>query len=176
MAVRARSGAPVYDHAARRQPLLTIPIPGLGELRLVHLVCDFNGTLAHAGRLLPGIREVLAELARELTIHVVTADTHGGAAEQLGGLPVSLEIIPPGGQAAAKRAFVERLGAEAVVALGNGANDREMLAVAALGIAVVEGEGAAAATLASADVVVTSARNALELLRHPGRLVATLRD
>ncbi len=156
--------------------MLTIPIPGFGELRLVHLVCDFNGTLARDGQLLEGIREVLAELARELRIHVVTADTHGGAAEQLGGSPVSLEIIPPGDQARAKRAFVERLGAEAVVALGNGANDREMLAAAALGIAVVEGEGAAAATLAGADVVVTSARNALELLRHPGRLVATLRD
>ncbi len=88
--------------------MLTIPIPGSGELRLVHLVCDFNGTLAQDGQLLEGIREVLA--------------------------------------------------------------------AAALGIAVVEGEGAAAATLASADVVVTSARGALELLRHPGRLVATLRD
>ncbi len=156
--------------------MLTIDIPGFGELRLEHLVCDFNGTLAHDGRLLPAVREVLTELARELRIHVVTADTHGGAAEQLGGLPVSLEVIPPGGQARAKRAFVERLGAEAVVALGNGANDREMLADAALGIAIVQGEGAAAATLASADVVVTSAQDALELLRHPRRLVATLRD
>lgn len=156
--------------------MLTIPIPGFGELRLVHLVCDLNGTLAHDGRLLDGIREVLAELARDLRIHVVTADTHGGAAEQLGDLPVSLEILPPGGQARAKRALVERLGAETVAALGNGANDREMLAAAALGIAVIQGEGAAAATLAAADVVVTSARDALELLRYPRRLVATLRD
>jgi soluble P-type ATPase len=156
--------------------MLTIDIPGFGELRLAHLVCDFNGTLAHDGQLLPGVREALAELARELRVHVITADTHGGAAEQLAGLPVSLEVIPPGGQARAKRAFVERLGAQGVVALGNGANDRELLAASALGIAVVQGEGAAAATLASADVVVTSARDALELLRHPRRLVATLRD
>ncbi len=156
--------------------MLTIDIPGFGELRLAHLVCDFNGTLAHDGRLLPGVRDLLAELAGELRIHVVTADTHGGAAAQLAGLPVSLEVIPPGSQARAKRAFAERLGAEGVVALGNGANDRELLAAAALGIAVVQGEGAAAATLASADVVVTTVRDALELLRHPTRLVATLRD
>ncbi|ABS25256.1 HAD family hydrolase [Anaeromyxobacter sp. Fw109-5] len=156
--------------------MLTIPIPGFGELRLVHLVSDFNGTLARDGRLVPGMREVLADLARDLRIHVVTADTHGGAAEELDGLPVSVEIIPPGGQGRAKRAFVDRLGAETVVALGNGLNDREMLAAAALGIAVVQGEGAAAATLASADVVVTAASDALDLLRHPRRLVATLRD
>lgn len=156
--------------------MLTIAIPGFGELRLVHLVSDFNGTLARDGRLLPGIREAIADLSRELRILVVTADTHGGAADELDGLPVSLEIIPPVEQARAKRAFVERLGAGTVVALGNGLNDREMLAAAALGIAVVEGEGAAAATLASADVVAYGARDALELLQRPKRLVATLRD
>jgi soluble P-type ATPase len=156
--------------------MLTFSIPGFGALRLVHLVCDLNGTLAQDGRLLPGIREAIADLARDLHIHIVTADTHGGAADELDGLPASLEIIPPADQARAKRTFVERLGPETVVALGNGMNDREMLAAAALGIAVVQGEGAAAATLASADVVVFAASDALGLLRNPGRLVATLRD
>jgi soluble P-type ATPase len=54
--------------------------------------------------------------------------------------------------------------------------DREMLAAAALGIAVVQAEGTAPETLAIADVVVPTAIHALELLRRPQRLVATLRD
>jgi soluble P-type ATPase len=156
--------------------MLSISIPGFADLRLGDLVCDFNGTLAQDGRLPPGVREGLVALAADLRIHIITADTHGGAARELQGLPVSLHVIEPVEQAAAKRAFVEGLGVGGVVALGNGRNDRDMLAAAAIGIAVVQGEGAAAAALASADVVVPSAIDALELLRHPRRLVATLRD
>jgi soluble P-type ATPase len=156
--------------------MLSISIPGFSNLRLVDLVCDFNGTLAQDGRLLPGVGQLLGALAADLRVHVVTADTHGGAARELQGLPVSVDVIAPVNQAAAKRAFVERLGASGVVALGNGRNDREMLAVAAVGIVVMQGEGAAPETLASADVVVSSAVDALELLRHPQRLVATLRE
>ena len=60
--------------------MLSIAIPGFGELRLADLVCDYNGTLAHDGRLLPGVAAALAALAADLRVHVVTADTHGGAA------------------------------------------------------------------------------------------------
>lgn len=156
--------------------MLSLSIPGFAELRLVDLVADFNGTLAFDGRLLPGIREALGEVAANLRIHVLTADTNCTAAEELRGLPVSVEVIAVAGQAAEKRAFVERLGATGVVALGNGRNDREMVAAAALGIAVVQAEGAAPDTLARADVVVPTAMNALELLLNPQRLVATLRE
>ena len=156
--------------------MLTVSIPGFAVLRLVDLVSDFNGTLAVDGRLLPGVREALVALAADLRIHVVTADTHATAAEELRGLPLSVEVIAAHGQAAAKRAFVERLGASGVVALGNGRNDREMVAAAALGIAVMQVEGAASETLAGADVVVPTGVDALELLRNPRRLVATLRD
>lgn len=155
--------------------MLSISIPGFADLRLAELVCDFNGTLARDGRLLPGVPEALGTLAADLRIHVVTADTHGTAVKELRGLPVSVEVIAATNQASAKRAFVEQLGAPAVVALGNGRNDREMLAAAAVGIAVVQVEGAAPETVASADVVVPTAIDALELLRNPQRLVATLR-
>ena len=156
--------------------MLSIAIPGFAELRLAELVSDFNGTLAQDGRLLPGVREALGALAADLRIHVVTSDTHGTAAHELRGLPVSLAVVPTANQASAKRAFVERLGASGVVALGNGRNDREMVAAAALGIAVVQAEGASPDALAAADVVVPTALQALELLRNPARLVATLRD
>jgi soluble P-type ATPase len=85
-------------------------------------------------------------------------------------------VIPGGGQAEIKRRFVEALGAEGVVAIGNGRNDRLMLAAARLGIAVVQPEGAATETMAAADLVIPTIADALELLAHPLRLVASLRD
>lgn len=156
--------------------MLVLDIPGFGALRLADLVCDFNGTLARDGRLVPGVAEALGGLAAGLRIHVVTADTHGGAAAALAGLPVALHVLPPGDQALAKRALVQRLGREGVVAIGNGRNDREMLAAAALGVAVLGPEGAAAPALLAADVVVKGPLDALGLLATPLRLVATLRD
>jgi len=156
--------------------MISIAIPGFGDLRLEHLVCDFNGTLAKDGRLLPGVRELLDALAADLRVHVLTADTHGHAADEMSGAPVTSRVIDASGQAAAKRAYVEALGPPGVVAVGNGRNDREMMRVARVGIAVLQAEGAAREVLDAADVVVPSTLDALELLRHPLRLVATLRD
>ena len=59
--------------------------------------------------------------------------------------------------------------------MGNGRNDQLMLEEAALGIAVILEEGAAAVTLSAADVVCTNIVSALELLDNPLRLIATLR-
>jgi soluble P-type ATPase len=155
--------------------MLEIPIPGRTVLRLTNLVMDYNGTLAVDGRLLPGVGERLEALASKLDLHVITADTFGQAAIETASLPVALQIIGAGDQAMAKKALVESLGANAVVALGNGANDRLMLETAALGICVLLGEGAATPTLMASDVVVKSPVDALDLLLHPGRLAATLR-
>jgi soluble P-type ATPase len=62
-----------------------------------------------------------------------------------------------------------------VAAIGNGRNDQLMLAAAALGIAVVQEEGAAIESLSAADVVLPDIRSALDLLLFPKRLIATLR-
>ena len=156
--------------------MITIDIPGFGALALEHLVLDFNGTLAVDGELLPGVAERLAALGSRLSIHVLTADTHGTAARALARLPCTLAVVPPSGQAQAKRRFVESLGTERVAAIGNGRNDRLMVEAARVGIAVLQREGAAAGTLAAADVVVPAIEDALDLLVHPLRLVATLRD
>ena len=156
--------------------MIAVTIPGFGALELRHLVLDYNGTLAVDGKLLPGARDALAALADDLDIHVITADTFGLAGVELAGLPVNLTIIPEAGQAEAKLRHVERLGVEAVIAIGNGRNDRMMLAAAAVGLALVQEEGAAGETVAAADVVATSIVDALDLLRHPKRLVATLRS
>lgn len=156
--------------------MLPLTIPDFGELELHHLVIDYNGTLALDGKLLPGAREVLIAAAKDLEIHVLTADTFGLAAAQLAGLPVTLTVLREEDQASAKLTYVQTLGAEKVIAIGNGRNDRKMLAAAALSIAVIQKEGIARETLASAHIVTNSIWDALELLRHPNRLLATLRS
>jgi P-type E1-E2 ATPase len=156
--------------------MLETTIPDFGALRLEHLVLDMNGTLAQRGELLPGVREGLVALAAHVEIHVLTADTFGSARQVLAELPCTVEVLAAADQAEAKRAVVERLGAARTVAIGNGRNDRSMLAAARLGIAVILGEGAATAALQAADIVCTRIDDALALLREPRMLVATLRS
>jgi len=157
-------------------PMLAIAIPGFRQLELEHLVLDYNGTLAIDGSLIPGVREALGALADKVEIHVVTADTFGCAQRELSGVPAKLSIIPFESQAEAKLAYVQKLGAEHVCAIGNGRNDRKMLAAAAVGVALLQREGVAGEALACAAVVATDVLDALDLLRLPARLIATLRS
>ena len=155
---------------------MQLDVPGFGTLDLEHLVMDFNGTIARDGILLSNMATTLKELAAQLTLHVVTADTGGTVAEALEGLPCRLQIIKKGGEAEQKEQYVRALGQERVVCLGNGANDRLMLKAAALGIVVLEGEGAAISALQHADIVTRSIYDAMGLLMIPRRIVATLRS
>lgn len=154
---------------------MRVNIPGTGELTLAHLVLDYNGTLAVDGSLLPAVPERIEALSTKLTVHVVTADTFGSVRNAVEKLPLKLTVLPPGAQDRTKADMVAALGAAHCCAVGNGRNDRLMLQVAALGIAVVQGEGAAAATLAAADVITNDIATALDLLLFPTRLQATLR-
>ena len=153
-----------------------INIPGFGNLSLEHIVFDYNGTLAVDGMPVPGVRKRLTTLSEFVNIHVVTADTFGKVQKEMDGVPCKVTILPLENQDTGKREFVEALGAQATVSVGNGRNDRLMLEVAALGIAVILEEGASAMTLASADVVCKDIHAALDLFENPKRLIATLRS
>lgn len=156
--------------------MIELDIPGLDAYRIRHLVLDYNGTLALNGNILPGVVEVLGMLAPVVQVHVVTADTFGTAGQQLAGLPVKLTVLPEDDQAEAKLEYVRGLGTESVIAIGNGRNDRKMLEAAAIGIITIQKEGASLRALGRADIVTTNVLDALELLRYPKRLVATLRS
>ncbi|MFH1755277.1 MAG: ATPase P [Candidatus Latescibacterota bacterium] len=155
--------------------MIEINIPGRGLLRLQYLVLDYNGTLACGGELLHGVMERLEQLAQKLNIYVLTADTFGTAGAKLENAPCELIVLPEGQQDVRKHQYVQKLGDEVTVCIGNGLNDRLMIGHAALGIAVVLEEGAAADTLRAADVVCTDITSALDLLLFPQRLIATLR-
>jgi soluble P-type ATPase len=155
--------------------MIRIDIPGDAPLELENVVCDYNGTLARDGRLLPGVHDRLVALAHQLTVHVVTADTFGTARAGLSDLEGRLTVLAAGNQAAAKATYVNECGAARTVAIGNGQNDREMLKVARLSIVVLGDEGTAAVALGAATVIARDIRIALDLLLNPQRLVATLR-
>jgi len=155
--------------------MIEVTIPGYGELKLKYLVLDYNGTLAVDGELLPGVNTALTDMATELDIHVVTADTFGKVRSAMAGIPCKVTVLPIENQDTGKLEYVKGLGAEHTVCMGNGRNDKLMLKEAALGVAVILGEGASAETLMSADVVCSDIVSALELLTNPLRLTATLR-
>ena len=155
--------------------MIEINIPGRGTLRLEHLVTDVNGTLALDGQIIAGVAKQISALSDRLTIHMLTADTHGrqGLIDQQ--LSLTAVRIQPGNEAEQKAEYVRSLGADSVVALGQGANDANMLKEAALGICVISQEGLATETLLSADLVLPSINAALELLDRPLRIIASLR-
>jgi P-type E1-E2 ATPase len=156
--------------------MLEFNIPGFGRLQLNHLVCDVNGTLALDGVLIDGLIESLSRLSQHLELHLVTADTLGRQViidQQLGLHAIRLK---PGDERAQKAAYVHQLGAEQVVAIGQGANDTEMLKVAALGICILSREGTATSTLLASDLVVPDIITAFDLLENTHRIMATLRQ
>jgi P-type E1-E2 ATPase len=155
--------------------MIEVQIPGFKTYRFQHLVLDVNGTIAQDGQLIEGVTELLEELRSRLQIHLITADTHGSQEKIYELLNLKAVRIPNQNQAEAKLHYIERLGADAVVAVGNGANDAWMLERAALGIVVVGPECCASAALQKSDVVAPQIRAALEILLYPKRLIATLR-
>jgi P-type E1-E2 ATPase len=157
------------------ESMIKFSIPGLGEYRLEHLVMDVNGTLAVDGQLIEGVAVKIASLRQQLIIHLLTADTHGKQAlidQQLG---LTALRIKSGGEARQKAEYVRRLGSETVAAIGQGANDVEMLAAAQLGICVMSPEGVATGALLASDLVAPTILAALELFETPARIVATMR-
>ncbi|MCX5899835.1 MAG: ATPase P [Proteobacteria bacterium] len=156
--------------------MVTIDISGRKKMRIKHLVLDYNGTIALDGKLLPGVRELIAALALRFEIHVLTADMHLSCGKELAGLPVKISVIAGSPEDAAKLAYVRTLGAGSCICIGNGMNDLLMLTACALGIVVVGHESAAARACLAADIIAQGIIEALQLLEHPQRILATLRN
>jgi P-type E1-E2 ATPase len=155
--------------------MIELNIPGMGVTQLEHLVSDVNGTLALDGKLVDGVGRLLLSLADRLQIHLLTADTHGQQDvidQQLG---LTAVRIPAGDEMDSKAVYVQKLGPEKTVAIGQGINDAGMLQEAKIGIGILSKEGLAKETLIAADLLVPDIQSALELLEKPLRLVASLR-
>jgi len=155
--------------------MIELNIPGRGTIKIEHLVCDVNGTLAVDGQLLEGLVRILTSLRDRVTLHLLTADTHGRQQTIDQQLNIQAVRVKQGDEAHQKATYVEKLGPERVVAIGQGANDAAMLKAAAIGISILSSEGAARETLLAADLIMPDIFAALELFEKPLRMVATLR-
>jgi soluble P-type ATPase len=156
--------------------MFELTIPGYKKLLLSYIVLDYNGTVSCDGRLITGVKDLLEELSQSFAIHILTADTYGNVQKELSGVPCEVVVIGKGDEARAKTDYLRQLEAQKTVCVGNGRNDALMLKEAALGIAVIQEEGCAVETLLAADIVTRNILDALDLLRHPLRLTATLRS
>jgi len=155
--------------------MLDVDIPGFGQVQLKYFVSDFTGTLSVGGKLLPGVKERLDKLADIMEIQILTADTFGVVKKELEGVRCSIKILEGEKHDVQKREYVLGLSPDRVVAFGNGNNDRQMLKIARIGIAVSEGEGCSVDALTAANIHVNRAIDALDLMLNPKRLKATLR-
>ena len=160
---------------------VVVDIPGLSKRKILSLISDYTGTLSLDGKLTAGVREALSDLSKKLDLHILTADTFGTAAQELTGLPVKMHRLkgPGGDHDLQKRRFLNTFDARCVVAFGNGNNDRLLLKAVkeagGLAIAVENGEGCATDSIQSANVYISGALSALNLLLRTDRLKATLR-
>ncbi|MDO9085606.1 MAG: HAD family hydrolase [Anaerolineaceae bacterium] len=155
--------------------MIELNIPGRGIFQIEYLVCDVNGTLALDGKLLPGVTSLIRKIQDRLKVYLITADTHAKQYLIDSELELQAKIIQKGQEASQKSEFINQLGAEKVIAIGQGANDSEMLKTAAIGICVLSEEGTALESMLSADIVVKDELSALRLVYNPLRIVATLR-
>jgi len=155
--------------------MIQIDIPEFGILKLEHFVTDYSGTLSEDGRVLPEVKDKLNALSEKLKVHVITSDTFGRAKKELDGVNCTLHVLEGEGHIVQKENYVLSLGADSVVALGNGNNDAKMLRAAKVGISVCLREGVSVEALKAAKILVRSPIDAIDLLLNPKRLTATLR-
>lgn len=155
--------------------MIELNIPGRGTIQIKHMVCDVNGTLALDGQLFDGIARVLTALQDRVSVHLLTANTHGRQDVIDQQLNLIATRLKTGNEAQQKAKYVESLGSQHVLAIGQGANDAAMLKNAAIGIGILSTEGISTETMTVADMIMPNIYSALELLEKPLRIVATLR-
>jgi soluble P-type ATPase len=152
----------------------TVSIPGWGSVHLKNVVLDLNGTITQSGEFISGVLDSLEALRTEgVHVFVLSGDTRGTLKQTFSSSRGIETVITK--TALEKRSFVESLGAEQTVCVGNGNIDIEMFKVAGLSICTIQAEGATTKAIHEADIVVTHITQALQILLDPEKLIATLR-
>jgi len=163
-----------------QKPGIAIDIPGFGPRLIRTIISDYTGTLSRRGKLSPGVESRLVRLQKLVDVKIVTADTYGTAARQIKTITAPYFLKLASGHDKEKRDFARKLDLRHVAAFGNGNNDRLLLrAVKSAGgfaIAVDNGEGVALDAFLAANIFISGAANALDLLLNPNALKATLRS
>ena len=154
--------------------MISIDIPGWGNVDIENIVLDLNGTIATDGKFPIEVKEKINLLSERVNVYILTADTQGTASDEINGM--NLVKLPGEQSKKGKFEFLKTLDLVRTVAIGNGNNDQLILKEAALGIAVLGDEGLSVFAIKNADIVVKNISDALDLFLKPKRLIATLRE
>jgi soluble P-type ATPase len=146
---------------------------------LFNMILDLNGTITVDGSFVDGVVERLKELSEIMDVYVVTADT-GQTLDQLTDqlvedCGIKIHKLESGRGDLQKLDFLEKLGRDETVAIGNGCNDTLMLREAKLGLCVIGKEGASGNALMASNAVFLNICDALDIFLKPKRMIATLR-
>ena len=156
--------------------MITIDIPGWGNVDIENILVDLNGTLATDGKIPSEVKEKIKSLSNEAKIYLLTADTQGTTSEESSDMDVELLKVSEEDSAEVKLRVMESLDPARTVAIGNGNSDHLILKEAALGIAVLGDEGLSVSAIKNADIVMKNISGALDLFLKPKRLIATLQE
>jgi soluble P-type ATPase len=156
--------------------MIEVSIPGKGDFEIVHVVFDVNGTIARDGRIEARIKERLEALTKRVKVYLLTADTYGTVEEEMSGTGIAIRKIVAQAEAKQKEQFIQELGPQSTLAVGNGENDVLMLGASMLAICVIAEEGASCRAVERADIVVYGREAVFGLLENPKRITATLRE
>lgn len=100
--------------------MISVSIPGWGDLDIEYMVIDYNGTVAVDGKPKDGVKELLEKISRYIKLFIITSDTYGNIDNE--GTTVGFRIIKVGkeGSGREKARIIRELGPEKVVAIETG--------------------------------------------------------
>ena len=111
-----------------------------------------------------------------MQVHIITVNSFGTAEAELEGIACTVKLLPKENQRLEKGKYIAALGDDCVISIVNGSNDKETLHYSAVGIILIQKEGACAETLLVSNIVCTNIYDALDLIINPKRMSATLRS
>lgn len=154
---------------------MIIEIPGRQTFDIQHIIFDYNGTIALDGKVMSDVKLKIQQLAGLVNFHVVTADTYGTAERELQGIPCTVINLANSPDFSSKVEYLNFLGSQNTLSVGNGFNDKELLKQSRIGVALIQDEGLCVETLIAADIVCKSVMDVFAYIEKPNRLKATLR-
>jgi soluble P-type ATPase len=155
---------------------ILLKIPKFKTIDVKNIVFDFNGTIATSGEVSEKIVKKIMQLTQQFNVYIVTADTFGTVQERFNKTDIEVYIIDQETGTVAKAKFIQKIGAEQTIALGNGNNDCQMLEKSAIGISVLGAEGLSVKTLKSSDLLINDVLDFFEMIEQPKKLIASLRQ
>lgn len=154
--------------------MIVIQRPGQEPLEIEFILIDFEGTLATDRRVHPKAKDKINLLSKRTKIYIFITGAEEGVTEVLRKVKAEIIYLKEGEASQGKINLLQQLGAQRVVAIGNGIDDISTVEKAGLGIGVMNREGTASELIQKADVVFMNILDALDFLLKPLRQKAML--